>query len=110
MRGVLGDKIGGQLQKLHILVNSGKGDLQTFFHEAMHHITFEKISQYLNGNHENLKPHEIDAIKNLQRIFTDSKSKIEAMKVKTSFHYGFTNLHEFISEAFSNPEFQQAAP
>jgi len=107
LKGVLGEKIGGQLQKLHILVNSGKGDLQIFFHEAMHHITFEKINQYLNNNHENLKPHEIDAIQNLQRIFTDSKAKIEAMKVKTSFHYGFTNLHEFISEAFSNPEFQR---
>jgi hypothetical protein len=107
LRGILGEKIGGQLQNLHILVNSGKGDLQTFFHEALHHITFGKISQYLNNNHENLKPHEIDAIQNLQRIFEDSKTKIAAMKIKTSAHYGFTNLHEFISEAFSNPEFQR---
>jgi hypothetical protein len=111
LKGVLGERIGGQLQRLHILVNSGKGDLQTFFHEALHHITFDKISQFLNGNHENLKSHEIDAIDNLNRIFNESKQKLKAKGIKVDDakvgYYGFTNLHEFVSETFTNPEFQR---
>lgn len=93
-----------------IIDGKNPNQLQTFFHEAMHHFTVEKLLKYERGDFSNLTDIEVDGIKNLKRIFEESKTKLEAKGIKVggkNGHYGFTNVHEFISEAFANPEFQR---
>jgi len=88
-----------------------KNKLQTFLHEAIHKVTVDKLLQFERGDYSKLSKQDIEAIQNLIRIFNESKVKIHEFLGggkgdRTKGHYGFTNVHEFISEAFTNPEFQ----
>jgi len=88
-----------------------KNKLQTFLHEAIHKVTVDKLLQFERGDYSKLSKQDIEAIQNLTRIFNESKAKIHEFLGggkgdRTKGHYGFTNVHEFISEAFTNPEFQ----
>jgi len=88
-----------------------KNKLQTFLHEAIHKVTVDKLLQFERGDYSKLSKQDIEAIQNLIRIFNESKVKIHEFLGggkgdRTKGYYGFTNVHEFISEAFTNPEFQ----
>jgi len=83
-------------------------EVHTFIHELIHGFTTSKISNYniekqglIPGFKSNLTAKEKNAIEQLQRIF--EKVKRDNPKSK---EYGFTNLDEFIAEAFSNSSFQ----
>jgi hypothetical protein len=83
-------------------------EVHTFIHEFIHGFTTSKISDYniekkglISGFKSNLTAKEKNAIEQLQRIF--EKVKRDNPKSK---EYGFTNLDEFIAEAFSNSSFQ----
>jgi len=83
-------------------------EVHTFIHEFIHGFTTSKISDYniekkglIPGFKSNLTAKEKNAIEQLQRIF--EKVKRDNSKSK---EYGFTNLDEFIAEAFSNSSFQ----
>jgi len=83
-------------------------EVHTFIHEFIHGFTTSKISGYniekqgtIPGFKSNLTAKEKNAIEQLQRIF--EKVKRDNPKSK---EYGFTNLDEFIAEAFSNSGFQ----
>ena len=83
-------------------------EVHTFIHEFIHGFTTSKISDYniekqglIPGFKSKLTAKEKNAIEQLQRIF--EKVKRDNPKSK---EYGFTNLDEFIAEAFSNTSFQ----
>lgn len=83
-------------------------EVHTFIHEFIHGFTTSKISDYniekqglIPGFKSKLTSKEKHAIEQLQRIF--EKVKKDNPKSK---EYGFTNLDEFIAEAFSNTSFQ----
>ncbi len=83
-------------------------EVHTFIHEFIHGFTTSKISDYniekrglIPSFKSNLTAKEKNAIEQLQRIF--EKVKRDNPKSK---EYGFTNLDEFIAEAFSNSSFQ----
>lgn len=83
-------------------------DVHTFIHEFIHGFTTSKISDYniekqglIPGFKSKLTAKEKNAIEQLQRIF----EKVKRDNPKTK-EYGFTNLDEFIAEAFSNVSFQ----
>lgn len=83
-------------------------EVHTFIHEFIHGFTTSKISDYniekkglIPGFKSKLTAKEKNAIEQLQRIF--EKVKKDNPKSK---EYGFTNLDEFIAEAFSNSSFQ----
>lgn len=118
----------GDYGQNEIAINNktNKNKLHIFFHEALHHITREKIQEFeSNPNSKNLKPHEVSAIIDLKRIFkkvTEELNKQEGgfgtqkggqspknmwLLDATGNKRGLANVHEFISEAFTNPEFQK---
>jgi len=111
---------------IHINNETDKNKLHIFFHEALHHITISKIKEFeKNPNSKNLTPEEFQAISNLKRIFKQVSEKVNRdrggfgtqkggntpkniwMLGDRGTDRGFANVHEFISEAFSNPEFQK---
>ena len=67
---------------------------RTLLHEVTHAATLEAIR-----NPDTAVKRA--AVKELQRIMVHAKKELEGAK-----HYGFTNLEEFVAEAFSNPVFQ----
>jgi len=96
--------------------------MQLFFHEALHHVTLDKLSEFeKNPNSKKLTPQDFEAIANLKRIFkkvTEELNKKQGgfgtkkdgkgwLLNETGDQRGFANVHEFISEAFSNPEMQK---
>ena len=101
---------------IELVKNLGKDNIRIFLHESIHGITSEKLAIYRGGDLSRLTQKEINAIKELERIF--EKIKIELLSLKNSrgnnifskavidSHYGFTNLDEFLAEAFTNREFQ----
>jgi hypothetical protein len=44
--------------------------------------------------------------KNIKELYDYAKAHLESRGIDTSY-YGFTNIHEFLAEAYSNPEFQR---
>jgi hypothetical protein len=80
-----------------------------FFHEAIHKITVDKLLQYERGDLSKLSSSEIDALENITRIFNESKTKLKekGIDVVKSKEYGFTSVHEFLSEALTNTDFQR---
>jgi hypothetical protein len=96
--------------------------MQLFFHEALHHVTLDKLSEFeKNPNSKKLTPQDFESIANLKRIFkkvTEELNKKQGgfgtkkdgkgwLLNETGDQRGFANVHEFISEAFSNPEMQK---
>jgi len=111
---------------IHINNATDKNKLHIFFHEALHHITIAKIKEFeKNPNSKNLTPSEFEAILNLKRIYKQISEKVNRdrggfgkqsiensptnlwMLGDRGTDRGFANVHEFISEAFTNPEFQK---
>jgi hypothetical protein len=69
----------------------------TFVHEVTHAATYWAIS------HEHLlNAAQKKALANLKELFEYAKAN-----TKDQGQYGFTDLHEFVAEAFSNPRFQK---
>jgi hypothetical protein len=81
-----------------IKLNSDMGDLSTLTdtsvdtHTLLHEVTHAAVSATL-ANKNN------PVTKQLTKLFEDVRGRLEN-------HYGATSVDEFVSEAFSNPEFQ----
>jgi hypothetical protein len=75
---------------VHRIELAKEGDVQTLLHEAMHAGTQKLLTE---GNST--------AAKKMQELF----EKYKASHGDES--YGFTDVHEFVSEAFTNKKFQQ---
>jgi hypothetical protein len=69
----------------------------TFVHEITHAASYWAVS-----NEHLLNATQKKALANLKELFNYAKAN-----TKDQGQYGFTDLHEFISEAFSNPRFQK---
>jgi hypothetical protein len=64
-------------------------------HEIMHLLTSDEL-EYGNSKFT----------KDIEQIYEYTKKNLEDRGIDPSY-YGFTNIHEFIAEAYSNPEFQK---
>jgi len=69
----------------------------TFVHEVTHAASYWAIS-----NEHLLNATQKKALANLKELFNYAKAN-----TKDQGQYGFTDLHEFVSEALSNPRFQK---
>jgi len=121
---------GGLFEDGVIKLKKGEG-ITTFLHEALHAVTSAKLLAWTRFNQLNrynleggkpqqsfkelglhdLSKKDIEAIKNLERIYEESKLKAHEFlgggkADRTKGFYGFTNIDEFISEAFTSKEFQ----
>jgi len=67
-------------------------------------ILMHEMIHYMTSNELNNAP-EGEFAKQVQDLFTHAKETLQATGLDTDF-YGFTNIHEFLAEAYSNPEFQ----
>ena len=81
-----------------LIFHKGRLNAHAIIHEAMHELVYTKINSTSKSGQDNILVDE------LQRIFDVVKNtqNIEGQKA-----YGFTNLDEFVSEAFGNPEFRE---
>ena len=81
-----------------INLNSDRGGTSyyTFFHELIHAATAHAIR-----NPSKLNPAQKQALKELENLYKYASEKLPKVE-----QYGFTNLDEFIAEAFTNTEFQ----
>lgn len=97
-------KAAGSYFSIHdaISINSAKGGDKnsTVLHEVTHAATHWAIE-----HPELLNAKQTIAIGNLNNLYIKAKKKLEAEG--RGDYYGLTDLHEFVSEAFSNPEFQK---
>ena len=69
-------------------------------HTVIHEIT-HAATHWAIDHPELLDEKQRRAVGNLQILYQNAKAKINKGQ------YGFTDIHEFIAEAFSNPEFQK---
>ena len=81
--------------------------LQTWFHEAVHKLTVDKLYDYEEGNLHKLSDKDIEAIQNLHRIFGNVQKILNDKGIETKQHNPFKNVREFVAEALTNPEFQE---
>ena len=81
--------------------------MQTWFHEAIHKLTVDKLYDYEEGNLHKLSATDIDAIENLNRIFNKVQKILNDKGIETKQHNPFKNIREFVAEALTNPEFQE---
>ena len=74
-------------------------DLTTWFitHEAIHGITQTRLQEFGQFK-EDFDP---DFSKEITRLFEYAKKNLNQDE-----HYGLTNIHEFVAEAFGNPDFR----
>jgi hypothetical protein len=86
-----------------IVLRRGVGGLTnlTFLHEGLHAATLHLID-----NHESLQGVQRRAYDELNKLFETAKGALAQEELRRGKIYGLTNLHEFISEAFTNPVFQ----
>lgn len=63
-------------------------------HELVHYFTSNEL--YSNGKFSNV----------INSLYKETLSELEKAGIDTNY-YGFTNAHEFLAEAYSNPEFQK---
>lgn len=87
---------------LNVLTDSSK-QVPVFLHEAIHHISDIKTYSFVNKQYDKLSSSEIEALKNLERIYTKCKSLAGGDKKL----YGFNNLAEFLTESFTDRKFQE---
>jgi hypothetical protein len=85
-----------QEDAININQDVGGATYYTLLHEAVHAAT-----AYAINTPDALSPSQKEALNNLKKLYEDAK---QSSKLKP---YGFTNLHEFVAEAFTNSEFQQ---
>jgi hypothetical protein len=80
-------------------IKSGLRYEATFLHELMHQLTlavFRKDRNTMTAN-------EIEFVDAITNLYNEAKNVLPQ-----NVYYGLTNVGEFISEAFVNPEFQKA--
>jgi hypothetical protein len=70
--------------------------LHVVMHEALHGVLHEKIEG------------DFATKMTIELMMRDTDAYFRANNPELVEHYGFTNAHEFVSEAFSNPNFQNA--
>lgn len=74
-------------------------DLTTWFvtHEAIHGITQTRLEEFGKFKED----FDLDFSKEITRLFEYAKKNLNQDE-----HYGLTNIHEFVAEAFGNPDFR----
>jgi len=85
-----------QEDAININQDVGGATYYTLLHEAVHAAT-----AYAINTPDALSPPQKEALNNLKKLYEDAK---QSSKLKP---YGFTNLHEFVAEAFTNSDFQK---
>jgi hypothetical protein len=84
------------INTVNLNFDMGGGGNYTFMHEMMHAATAYSLNPV---NYSKLTPQQQKAVTELTALY-------EFAKRTTLKEYGFTNLDEFVAEAFSNPTFQ----
>ena len=86
-----------------ITLRRGTGQLtnHTFLHEVLHAATLERID-----NPEQLTGIQRQAYDELVKLYDHAKGILSQDALQGTTLYGIKNLHEFVSEAMTNPEFQ----
>ena len=72
-----------------------------FLHEAVH-----ATAEHLISNKDSLTGIRRQGYDQLNELFSHSKAMLALKGLTDSTIYGLTDLHEFVSEAMTNPEFQ----
>lgn len=87
-----------------INLNAERGGMSaaTFLHEVVHSATLYSL---IPANYDTLGPAQKAAVNELKELFEYAKKKYEGTAAAGS--YGFENIYEFVSEALSNPDFQE---
>jgi hypothetical protein len=86
-----------------ILVTPEGATATTLLHELVHAATIKILDRVSNNDIANLTPEQIDAANQLDDIMTLTASDLAEL-----FPNAYKNIFEFVSEAISNPEFQDA--
>jgi hypothetical protein len=86
-----------------IVLRSGVGKLTNhlFLHEALH-----AAASHLLDNHESLTGIQRQAYDQLNELYEHAKKVLSADEFAGEKIYGLKDLHEFVSEALTNPVFQ----
>ena len=84
-----------------IMYRQGRISNHLFLHEAIH-----AAALHLLDNPDSLTGVRKDAYKQLEDLYNHSKGTLSLEGINDGNTYGLTNLHEFVSEAMTNPEFQ----
>jgi hypothetical protein len=84
-----------------ITLREGSLDNNVLLHEALHAAT-----SHLIDNPEKLQGVRREAYNQLLDLYNHSKGILSNSQLGTDYIYGLSNLHEFVSEAMTNPEFQ----
>jgi hypothetical protein len=84
------------INTVNLNFDMGGGGNYTFMHEMMHAATAYALNPV---NYNKLTPAQQEAVTELTALY-------EFARRTTLKEYGFTNLDEFVAEAFSNPAFQ----
>ena len=87
-----------------INLNTERGGMSaaTFLHEVVHAATLYSL---IPANYDTLGPAQKEAVNELRELFEYAKKKYEGTAAAGA--YGFENVYEFVSEAMSNPDFQE---
>jgi len=87
-----------------INLNSTRGGMSTatFLHEVVHAATLYNL---IPANYDTLNPAQKLAVDELKELYEYAKKKYEG--TAAAGEYGFENIYEFVSEALSNPDFQE---
>jgi hypothetical protein len=87
-----------------INLNSTRGGMSTatFLHEVVHAATLYNL---IPANYDTLNPAQKLAVDELRELYEYAKKKYEG--TAAAGEYGFENIYEFVSEALSNPDFQE---
>ena len=84
-----------------ITLREGSLDNNVLLHEALHAATVRLID-----NPEKLQGVRKEAYNQLLDLYNHSKGILSNSQLGIDHIYGLSNLHEFVSEAMTNPEFQ----
>jgi hypothetical protein len=73
---------------------------RVYIHELTHEATSKLVDEYLSGDKSKLSKEQLEAASNIAKLYFELKKNYDVGE------YGFRNIHEFISEVWSNKEFQ----
>jgi hypothetical protein len=87
-----------------INLNAERGGMSasTFLHEVVHAATLYSL---IPANYDTLGPAQKLAVNELKELYEYAKKKYAGTAAMGE--YGFENVYEFVSEALSNPDFQE---
>lgn len=74
--------------------------LRTILHESVHAVTSRRLKEAERGTNSFYKT----AADNMVDLYNDV---VKVAKIRKLKNYGFTNVREFVAEAFTNPQFQE---